>query len=432
MIPRHFLLSALVALVLGAAMGIVAGFEFIMPGHWAPLGFEKVRPLHVSLVVAWIFLSALGTVYHHLGTGRSQTGPESRWPRIHLFIFIGTGLLILSSYIMGRFGGREYWEYPPWLSVPIAIGWVGFIVHYFARSVSLPGKWSVHQWMWATGAVFFLLTFAEAHMWLLPQVGSHPVREITFQWKAYGALVGSWNMLVYGTSLVTMAQISGDGSYLRSRMAFAMFLLGFTNLLMGWAHHVYPVPTAPWVRIMAYGVSMTELLILVRIIHGWHGNMQRIGALGDSVPVLLLRSAEYWILANLVLAIVISIPAINLYTHGTHITVAHAMGSTIGINTCIMLASVFHIGQGNGQRPATGMARLGLVIFNVSLSVFLVSLVVAGAVKSYLTMGGQDLPFQYIMGHVNRPLAAFAVAGIGVTTGLGLMAWAALRTIMGR
>ena len=43
---------------------------------------------------------------------------------------------------------------------------------------------------------------------------------------------------------------------------------------------------------------------------------------------------------NLVLSISISIPAINFYTHGTHITVAHAMGSTIGINTLLLLASI--------------------------------------------------------------------------------------------
>ena len=37
-----------------------------------------------------------------------------------------------------------------------------------------------------------------------------------------------------------------------------------------------------------------------------------------------------------------SIPAFNLYTHGTQITVVHAMGTTIGINTMIVLAGVFY------------------------------------------------------------------------------------------
>ena len=36
-----------------------------------------------------------------------------------------------------------------------------------------------------------------------------------------------------------------------------------------------------------------------------------------------------------------SIPALNLYTHGTHVTVAHAMGTTIGINSMILFAACF-------------------------------------------------------------------------------------------
>ena len=40
-------------------------------------------------------------------------------------------------------------------------------------------------------------------------------------------------------------------------------------------------------------------------------------------------AADIWIFLTLVLAIAMSIPAINVYTHGTHITVAHTMGATM-------------------------------------------------------------------------------------------------------
>src|SRR5690554_7380910 len=53
--------------------------------------------------------------------------------------------------------------------------------------------------------------------------------------------------------------------------------------------------------------------------------------------------ADFWIFLNIILALLISIPAINLFTHGTHITVAYSMGTTIGINTLILLSSVTFI-----------------------------------------------------------------------------------------
>jgi nitric oxide reductase subunit B len=41
----------------------------------------------------------------------------------------------------------------------------------------------------------------------------------------------------------------------------------------------------------------------------------------------------------MILAIIISLPALNLITPGTHVTVGHAMGTTIGINGMILLNS---------------------------------------------------------------------------------------------
>jgi len=53
---------------------------------------------------------------------------------------------------------------------------------------------------------------------------------------------------------------------------------------------------------------------------------------------------------SLSLAIAMSVPAINVYTHGTHFTVAHTMGTTIGINSFLLLAFVFDILE-NKVRP---------------------------------------------------------------------------------
>ena len=38
-----------------------------------------------------------------------------------------------------------------------------------------------------------------------------------------------------------------------------------------------------------------------------------------------------------------SIPTINIYTHGTHVTVAHAMGTTIGINMILFARTLFPV-----------------------------------------------------------------------------------------
>jgi nitric oxide reductase subunit B len=223
-------------------------------------------------------------------------------------------------------------------------------------------------------------------------------------------------MLVYGTGMVVMERIGGDARPALSRTAYLLFALGLTNLLFGWAHHIYPVPAASWLRILAYAISMTEWLLLVRMIRQWRGTLDAGLKQRHSLPHRFLFASEVWVFINLALALLISIPAINLFTHGTHITVAHAMGSTIGINTTILFASVCFIAGARMDRAA----RIGFWTFNGSLLLFWLCLVAAGTVKGWLTVT-TDMAFQPIMDRAWPFIAGFAVSGIGLFIGLTLL-----------
>ncbi len=420
-----FVVLAVASLWAGALFGVIGSWQHVIPGVIDLVPFVKSRPLHVSLVVAWIFMAAIGGIYYYLPRIVNAPLHSPFLARVHLFLFIGTGLAIIGSYFMGRFGGREYWEFPPFLGIPIALSWILFMYNFFRTAAKKKGPWPAYLWMWSTGLVFFLFTYIESNFWLFNWGGENVVRDLTIQWKAYGALTGSWNMLVYGTGMVVMERITGNTAIARSRLSYLMFALGFTNLLFGWAHHIYPVPSALWLRILAYGISMTEWIILARIIRLWRGTVNEAQRNAYSLPYRFLFASEVWVFINLGLALLISIPAINLFTHGTHITVAHAMGSTIGINTTILFASVLlivsELRRGSLVVSGSKYTMAGYWIFNGALLVFFVSLIGAGMVKGWYTVMS-DLPFQEIMQKVRPFLIGFAVAGIGLFTGISMLA----------
>lgn len=422
---KGFVVAGLIALLSGALFGVIGSWQHVIPGVVDAIPFVKSRPLHVSLVIAWIFLTAVGGVYHYLPKIVGAPLHSTRLAWLHLAIFIGTGIAVVVSYFMGRFGGREYWEFPPVLGIPIVASWLLLIYNFFRTANKHKGPWPAYLWMWGTGIVFFLITYTEANLYLFPHFTGNMVRELTVQWKAYGALTGSWNLLVYGTAMVVMERSTGNTAIARSKTAFLLFGLGFTNLLFGWAHHIYPVPSALWIRVLAYGVSMTEWIILARMIRQWRGTLEE-GKRGQgSMTGRFLFASEAWVFINLGLALLISIPAINLFTHGTHITVAHAMGSTIGINTTILFASVFFI----SSAPITKNLRVGFWLFNGSLLVFWLCLVGAGMVKGYYTVLS-DLPFQSIMLRARPFIVGFAVSGVGLFIGLWMLTWAGVRTLL--
>ncbi len=419
-----FVILALISLLLGLVFGSIGSFQFLYPDFLKEIPFFKSRPLHVSFVVSWIFLSSIGGIYYYLPRVLEIPLFSRKLAMVHVWLFIITGVLVAGSYLFGKFGGREYWEFPVIFAIPIYISWLIFGWNFFRTIRRKIGQWPVYIWMWATGIVFFLFTFTESYLWLFPYFRDHLVRDLTVQWKAYGALVGSWNMLVYGTALFIMEQIKKDGSVARSRLAFLMYFLGFTNLLFGWAHHLYTVPNQSWIRYLSYLISMTELIILARIIYKWRSSLTDAMKEFSFIPAKFLTASEIWIFLNLTLALAISIPGINVWTHGTHITVAHAMGSSIGINTMILIASVMFIvnliAPGNMGKKERKKIVAGYWIMNISLFIFWCSLIGAGVMKGKLIMEN-ELPFQLIMTEIRPFMIAFAWAGLGIFSGLLLV-----------
>ncbi len=435
-VGKRFIYLAILALLGGMFFGCVGALQYILPDFLKEsFPFYKIRPLHVSLIVAWIFLASVGSIYHALPKLLNKPLYSNKLAIWHYWIFLITGIIIIISYLFGYFGGREYWAFSPILALPILLSWLLLIINFFATvkdyKVGLCAEkngtskmlWPVYIWMWATGIVFFFLTFSEAYLWLIPYFRESIVGELTVQWKSYGSLVGSWNMLVYGLAIYVMEKTSDTRISCRP-ITYILFFLGFINLLLGWSHHIYILPAAKWIRLLGYAISMTELIVLAKIIWDWKGLIKQGKKHIHSIPYRFLLSADFWIITNLILAIIISIPSMNIYTHGTHITVAHAMGSTIGINTMILIAAIFYIVSENRIEDYNqGEKKLifrGFWLTNISLAIFFSTLVVSGILKSYYTL--QNESFQQMMSSLHSYFIIFAVSGVMLFVGILMIA----------
>lgn len=424
-----FMFLGLLALFASLMAGVLAAFKFLDPEFLSVLEFHQLRPLHVSLAISWIFLICIGGIYFYLPQFNGLKLFSLRMANWHFWLFLLGGVAIIGSYLTGNFGGREYWAFPPVLALPIFVSWTMFGINYFRTVRREKESWPVYYWMWGTGIVFFLFTFTEAYLYLLPFFRDNMVREMTVQWKAYGALIGSWNMLVYGTAIFVMEKICGDCKIAHSKMSFSLYFLSLAALMFGWAHHAYAVPMSEWVRNLAYFVSMAELFILGKIIWDWRSTVSTCMYHKHRQAFRFLFAADIWLFLNLILAICISIPVANLLTHGTHITVAHAMGTTIGINTMILMGSVYFVVEEccpdifiNGLAKS---ANWGCTLANVGLFVLLGALLTAG-----VSEGFNDWESHYDKIEAATPyLTLFAVSGIALLIGLWLAIIPALKMI---
>jgi nitric oxide reductase subunit B len=421
---RLYLVFALLMLIATLLFGLVATWAFLNPEMYNRfLPFYQLRPFHVSAALFWILSGATTGLMVY----RQSELPKSNAANTYSMAFIYSWMLIIlaifACYAFKIFGGREYWEFPPVLCIPLLFIWILLMISYFIPWSKASGKQPLYVWMWSTGVVFFLLTFIEQNLWQIPWFRYSLLREVTVQWKSNGSMVGAWNQMIYGTSLYLMVKISGDKSIARGPQAFFFYFLGLSNLMFNWGHHIYNVPTANWIRDGAYLISMTELLFLWNIIRGFRNKLQENKRLRHLITYRFLIAAEFWVFMNLILALCMSVPAVNRYTHGTHITVAHAMGATIGINSMILLASFSYLlGIDEAADKIKKKVLTMYWLSQVCLMIFWLSLIAAGILKGYrMTVLGMK-NFQEIMQPVYGAIKVLSVSGVGLVIGLGMIA----------
>lgn len=423
---RTLAVLALALLLAALLLGVLAGIAFVLPEAPPWMNFTRLRPLHTTTALFWILTGAVAVM---LVSRTDVVGVEPHRRLLHGFLFLWAGSLAIAlvSYLVGRFGGREYWEFPPWLALPIGLAWVLLLIDH-ARALRGRGRGApMHLWMWTTGLIFFLFTFIEQNLWLLPAIRSSYLRDLTVQWKSNGSMVGAWNQLIYGASLYLAVRVSGNEALARSGKAHAFWFLGLANLMFNWGHHLYNAPTAGWLRHAAYAISIAEWVILFDILRGMRLKPGTRPMKGFSSGCL--RWAEHWVLLNLVLALLMSVPALYRFTHGTHVTVAHAMGATIGINTFILLGCIAHW-SGFDAVHAGRWPRVGLRIAAVALHVLWSALIVAGVLKGWRVLGLGLSEHAEVMRPVMPVLVVFVASGAVVAVGLALVVIPLLRQVL--
>jgi nitric oxide reductase subunit B len=138
-------------------------------------------------------------------------------------------------------------------------------------------------------------------------------------------------------------------------------------------------------------------------------------------------AAEVWLLLNLFQALLMSIPAINLYTHGTHVTVAHAMGTTIGINTMILFAAMFTFLEKDLPRSIYPLLSKTFFLMQGSLLLFWISLLAAGFARGQWQLNANERSFAEMMQSLQPMFVALVASGTLLTVALmvfaGYLGW---------
>lgn len=420
---------ALCCIVIAVLGGAAAALHYIPAAStWlngAGLTMPQLRPIHTSFASLWIFGAAIAVVYHYLASHHGGLRPaDLRRFRLHTFCWIAAGVGIVVSLLLGVTSGREYLGFHPAFSALLLLGWFAFAWNFLARLRH--GFWGqpVYVWFWTVGTLFFIYTFVEGHAYLLPAVFENPVRDLQVQWKSCGTLVGSFNFLMYGALVYVGERLSGDRSYGQSPIAFWLFGVGCLNSFTNYVHHTYHLPQNEAAKWIAFVVSMAEVIILLKLMIDVGRAVRRRGGRFCGRGGWL-AAAKWWTVAMLAVSILISVPNLNSLIHGTQVVMGHAMGTTVGIDTLVLLGCAGYLvaelrGPGAVARLDAPITRRALRWISAALALLVTWLTVAGTVHGYSRFHGEATPHWVAASRWVLPIAGALLGGWLVATAVRL------------
>lgn len=405
--PQALALLALSLASFGAALvGGLLSSLYYLPAVYPKLRavgveMQQAHSVHTTFAFGWIYLAAVAFVHEAM----SRNAPFSRAERaraagsIALFSVAGAGIML--SLAAKVYTGREYVEYHPAFAALILGGWGLFTWTFLARVWGGFWRSPVYVYMWTVGCLLFVLTYTEQHLWRLLPFGQYPIADLQVQWKSLGAMIGSFNLFVYGIAMYLAERVTGNTRYAQSPAAFALFGVGLLNSFTNYGHHTYHLPQSGLVKWIAFVVSMLEIILLARALFDVTRPVPAPSDAGEANAQVFLRSARWWTLGNLALAILISVPPLNTLIHGTLVVVAHSMGATIGVDTMILLGATAWL------LPECRPCKVVAVGLNVSLAALVLALGVHGLAKGYARYLGATVP-----AWSNGLYVAFVLAGV--------------------
>lgn len=394
----------LAALLSGFATGAISASPLSLPV------LRRLPPLHTTLALAWIFFGTTALVGLFTADASRRALWQSRGAMTMALLFLAAAV---GGAVRGSFSGREYLTWPPWASLPLGALFLCSLSAVLQAWPRLLAHSREAAWLLLLGALLLPLGLAEAHLYLVPALARDPGRDLAVQWHALDTVIAAWNILLYGIGMLLLPPRS------KPLRGSALFLIAATGILFDFGHHNYPSPQPHLLKIVSFSATMLAFVSFVRHVR----TLRRSAGAADGV-LAFLRQVEGWTLFAVGTGILMAIPWINVYLHGTYAIAGHTMGCMIGVNSLLIL------GGGWVWAGADLRERLGLLRWNTMfLALFCLAFIAVGLAKGLLRADHDFLAWNPLL----QPwYAVLPVAGLPLIGTLGWMAVDLLRACWNR
>ena len=422
-ISRRYCLAAISLFAIQGVVALLGATDLIIPDLPSPLPFEYGRSIHLGLALLWPLIGTMGIAYYSVVEEVQSDLFSMKIARWQFWVALLFSLSLYATLGLRIGNGREFFEGLPLFYLGISLS-IALEAYNLLRTL-ISAKSRITPAAAVTTAGVCLLC-----LFLIPNV-------LTYQNPIADEAVKFWVVHLW-EELAFELTTAGFISYFyvsteiasKSEMQRWLYLEATLTVVAGFlgtGHHYFWIGFPAYWLLLGLVFSILEVIPVFLLVFLTYKGLKKRPKLNRRLKLtlwFLLSSLFHNVTGASLLGLIISVPQINLYMHGTYLTSGHAHLALFGALGFLVLGGSYHV-LSKGSEPTSKAYKtsvLAIILINIGLLTMAFSLIVAGFIQAYLwRMLGLD--FMEVQSLVHPYLIIRALGGSLFALGDLLFGW---------
>jgi len=397
--------AAIVLFGVMVATGLLTAAYYLQDGLLLNrLDFSTAKILHIDTMVLWLLMGFIGAIYWFLPLELEHETVGVRLGELMFWILCAAIAVVALVFLFVQYGparestlwlinqGRKYVEAPRWAAIGIVLV-VAVFVYNVVGTVIRARK--------ITGIVAVLLInlvplFA-LYLIAFPAITNMAQDLFWWWWLVHLWVEATWEILIGCIMALALMQLLGTSRRIVETWLYIEVALVLGTGILGLGHHYFWIGTpAYWLAIGGLFSALEPLPLLGMVVHAVYDA-------GTHRMKTSNKPAFYWVMAEAfgnfigagVFGFMMTLPQINLFSHGTQWTVSHGHFAFWGAYACGVIAVIYIALQKTRDADVlNGRAwKWSFALLNIGMVGMVGALLIAGIAQAFYerAMGGSTL-----------------------------------------
>jgi nitric oxide reductase subunit B len=414
-----FFAFSMLLLVLQIVYGFIMGFAHMgLDGLHDIIPFNTARAVHTNLLVVWLLSGFMGAAYYIIPEEAQNELVSVKLAYIQLITLALVGVTAVVGYHFNYWEGRKFLEIPrplDWLVVINVLTFLGIIVVTLFKGK----KRTTTSLVLTMGLVFAALLYLPGMIWF-----DNQTMDSFFRWWVVHLWVeGVWELIMGGILAFLLIKITGVDREVIEKWLYVIVGLTFISGILGTGHHYYFIGAGKvWLIVGGIFSALEPLAFLGMALFAIA--MYRRGEKKHPNKIALswtLGTAIVSFVGAGLLGLAHTLPAVNLYTHGTLVTAMHGHLAFWGAYGMIVFAIIAYTMPNLTGRKLydKSSSTLAFWLSNIGMVGMTVAFGVAGVAQVYLERKvGMD--FGDVQTEIQVHFFILVICAIMFTVGIGI------------